>query len=152
MSFARYSQPLVAPAPVPTLNCAKALFLTLQFGRALAQLRSQDPVLVSPSLHLSLVLHREGMLREPLGQDTLLDVPQLLNDYAAQFATAVRLKYLQVLETDERLAALQSLLLNGNASEDLVGRLRSDGTHQMGLLERSLQEAHAERVFFSIPY
>ena len=33
---------------------------------------------------------------------------------------AVRLKYLQVLETDERLTALQSLLLNGNASEDLV--------------------------------
>merc|ERR1740129_2296103 len=87
--------PGIAAGITQTLNFAKVLLLTAQFGRAVQQLRSQDRALFGPALHIALVLHRTGTL-DAL-QEAVPDTPLIVADficvYASQFSYGDQLQY-----------------------------------------------------------
>lgn len=125
-----------------TLNLVKALLLTAQFGRAVQQLRAQDRSLRGPALHMALVLHRAGSLEALAAPEPMSSVAGLVCEYASQFSCSDQLQYFRVLNPEDRVQALERLLLRGGAgtNEDLLGHIDNTGRHRPGLLEQSLQE------------
>eukprot|EP00928_Gymnodinium_smaydae_P015122 TRINITY_DN15540_c0_g2_i1.p1 TRINITY_DN15540_c0_g2~~TRINITY_DN15540_c0_g2_i1.p1 ORF type:complete len:852 (+),score=231.62 TRINITY_DN15540_c0_g2_i1:72-2627(+) len=125
-----------------TLNFVKVLLLTGQFGRAVQQLKSQDPCLNGPAMHLALVLHRSGTLGALAAPEEPVSIAGLICDYVGNFGCGDQLQYFRVLPLEERVRALQRLLLRGGAgtNDDLLGFIDGNGRHRAGLLERSLQE------------
>jgi len=130
-----------------TLNFVKVLLLTLQLGRAIQQLRSQDRSLRGPALHIAIVLHRAGALRGVDGDGRDGDPHQvpsmasLVCDYACRFRACDQLQYFRLLDPADRAQALQRLLLRGGfgANDELLGGIDGNGRHRPGLLERALQ-------------
>jgi len=125
-----------------TLNFAKVLLLTAQFGRAVQQLWSQDHSLHGPALHIALVLHRSGALEAMAAPERPPNLAGLVCDYAGHFSCGDQLRYFRALDPEERAQALQKLLLRGGVgtNEDLVGHIDATGRHRPGLLERTLHE------------
>mmetsp|Transcript_85444 Transcript_85444/g.242236 ORF Transcript_85444/g.242236 Transcript_85444/m.242236 type:complete len:824 (+) Transcript_85444:116-2587(+) len=125
-----------------TLNFVKVLLLTAQYGQAVQHLRSQDRCLRGPALHLALVLHRAGMLGELEAPNEPLNVTALVRDYASLFSCSDQLKYLRVLDLQDRVEALQAVLLRGSigTNDELLGYIDDYGRHRPGLLERTLHE------------
>jgi len=136
-----------------TLNFVKVLLLTAQFSRAIQQLRTQDHSLQGPALHMALVLSRagkldavqkffehHGILQDPI--ETPLSIPSLVYDYTNQFGCGAQLQYLRILDLEDRMQALQRLLLLGGVgtNDDLIGYINADGRHEPGLLERTLHQ------------
>lgn len=144
--------PGIAAGITQTLNFAKVLLLTAQFGRAVQQLRSQDRTLFGPAVHIALVLRCAGTLKALGTSEPPLNVTDLISDYASQFGYSDQLQYFRLLDPSDRKRALQNLLLRGGVgtSEELLGAIDSNGRHRPGLLEKTLHADglgdHAEFV------
>merc|ERR1711988_1992006 len=61
-----------------------------------------------------------------------------MGDHVANCPTQTQMRYLKVLDREDRVGALRELLVRGGSSEDLIGFIQADGSHQPGLLEQSL--------------
>lgn len=131
-----------AAGATQTLNFAKVLLLTAQFGRAIQQLRAQDRCLRGPALHMALVLQRAGTLEALEPPEQALSIPALVRDHARHFGSSDQLQYFRVLDLRDRVEALQDLLLRGGAgtNDELLGCIDASGRHRPGLLERTLHE------------
>lgn len=125
-----------------TLNFVKALLLTGQFGRVMGQLRTQDPALCGPAVHMALVLERAGSFEAMKAVEQPVSLASLLFDYSSRFSPGEQLRYFRMLNAAERAQAFQKLLLRGGVgtNNELLGFVDEQGRHRLGLLEQTLQE------------
>jgi len=102
----------------------------------------RDAGLHGPSLHIALVLHRTGSLAALAAPEPPPSIAQFVCDYASRFGCAHQLQYFRILDLDDRVRALQGLLLRGGmgTNDELLGYIDPNGRHRAGLLERTLHQ------------